>query len=97
MNEIFAALNTAKGAKTTLWSYSVSLGELIIRVTPFGNHNNAHIVCNVCERIESYESWENLDLVCDFDGEIFQLKDENARFLVVCRSIRVMVDVEPVF
>lgn len=97
-SDIHTAIEQSRSGVATLWEYSASLSELSIRITWLGKSENIHFVCNGCARIEASASWSNVDFECQQSetGE-FRLIDQKAKFLLLCKQIRVFRNLEPLF
>ena len=95
--ELLNAIREVKGATATLWEYSSSLSELVLRVTWTGRFENLHLVLNGCCRIESSATWSDVDFSISENDGVLILKDDGAAFLVECSFIRVMRDVPPLY
>jgi len=81
-----------------LWEYSASLSELTIRITWRWTSENLHMVCNGCTRLEATTSWGDVDLEWrQVDSGEITLIDAKARFLLVCKQIRVFPNLAPIF
>ena len=96
--DLNAAVERSHGGIATIWEYNSSLSELSIRISWVGTSENIHLICNGCLRIEATTGWSdvNLEYKCSETDE-FRLIDKQAQFLVLCKSIRVFMNVEPRF
>lgn len=96
--ELEAAIERARGGVAALWEYSASLSELTIRITWRGTSENLHIVCNGCTRLEATAAWGDVDLGWrQVDSGEITLIDAKARFLLVCKQIRVFSNLTPIY
>lgn len=98
ISDLNLAIEKCHGGMAKLWEYTATLSELSIRISWSGSSENIHFVCNGCTRLEAAAAWSNVKFEWkqSEDGEI-QLIDKNANFLLVCRQIRVRINVDPIF
>jgi hypothetical protein len=96
--DVKRALEEWRGAGATLWKYTVSHGQLEIRLHRSGERGNVHVVCGGCERIEGPTVWPScaLEIKPSAGGGLI-LCDDVAGFSVQCEFVGILRDVEPVY
>jgi hypothetical protein len=97
ISDIDKIIAESHGAFASVWSYTVSLRELTIRITWRGSADNVHIVCNACDRMEMPSAWADVDFSLESQDNRYVLRDRRTGFAVYCGMIRILRNVEPVF
>jgi hypothetical protein len=98
VESITEALRPTSGGVVTLWTYSASLQELVLRVEFPGKSGNFHVVCNATRLVRCPTRWTGSSLAVQLASEDeMVLTDEAHDVRVVAGLIRVLTDVEPVF
>ena len=87
-----------QGANAVLWTYSVSLSELHLRLQKNGLRGNLHVACSGVSLIKCLVSWRVDDLQAETinEGE-YVVIDRSNGFEVRCKNIRILEDVDPVY
>ena len=98
VEDVNTALAECRGAVVTAWEYTVSLGQLTLRITRPGAHGNLHLVFNECRRIELATAWGDADLRVESaqDGSV-SLTDVRAECRIEAGLLRAFRDVEPLY
>jgi hypothetical protein len=91
-------MTECRGAVVTPWEYTVSLGQLTLRITRLGERGNLHLVFNTCTRIEMATAWGDADLRVEIahDGSV-TLTDVRAKCRIEAGLLRIFRDVEPLY
>ncbi len=96
--DIENALNEAGSGVVCLWSYSISLEEMVLRVAWKDLTKNMHIVCNGVLNIKMDTKWWRPHLTLSRNPEgLLMLSDAEADMCAIFRSIRVFENVEPLY
>ena len=98
LDDLQMALTECRGAVVTPWEYTVSLGQLTLRITRPGERGNLHLVFNSCTRIEMTTAWGDADLRFESaqDGSV-TLTDVQAKCRIEAGLLRVFRNVEPLY
>jgi len=95
IEDVLSAMERVSGGLAEVWEYTSSLSQLTLRVLWLGSDQNIHIVFNGCMRLEMYSSWKVVKLSMENTDSGYVIRDDAAKFLVECQSVRVFENVEP--
>src|SRR4051812_21965974 len=89
------------GGMATLWTYTVSNGKLVLRLTRPNVRGNLHLTCYDCRRICAPTFWGNtaMQIVEDptLEGRRYVLRDEAGKVEIRCGYLVAAENVDPVY
>ncbi|MDB5298275.1 MAG: hypothetical protein JWO31_4258 [Phycisphaerales bacterium] len=89
------------GGMAWVWTYTVSHGRLVVRLTRPAARGNLHLSCYDCRRISGPTVWGNVNLqVASEDtpeGRRFVVRDESNKVEIRCGFLTAQENVEPIY
>jgi hypothetical protein len=101
LDRIVPLVSRWTGGMATLWTYTVSNGKLVLRLTRPNVRGNLHLTCYDCRRICAPTFWGNTALQVTEDptaeGRRYVIRDEAGKVEVRCGYIVAAENVEPIY
>jgi hypothetical protein len=101
LDRIVPLLARWTGGMATLWTYSISHGKLIIRLSRPSIRGNLHLNCYDCRRISAPTSWggQQVQITAEDtpEGRRYVLRDDTNKVEIRCGLLTAQENVEPIY
>ncbi len=89
------------GGMASLWTYSISHGKLVLRLTRPTIRGNLHLSCYDCRRINAPTVWGGVGVQIAAEdtpeGRRYVIRDEANKVEIRCGFLTAQENVEPIF
>jgi hypothetical protein len=98
LRHVLPLVNRWLGGTAKLWSYSVSLRSLVIRIEAEGRRGNLHIGCGDVSHITGPTKWDNAHIEIESaDKDTWIVRDRRAGFEVRAGTVGAAENCKPVY
>jgi hypothetical protein len=101
LDRILPMVSRWTGGMASLWTYTISHGKLVLRLTRPNVRGNLHLTCYDCRRISAPTFWGSVNLQIaeeqSPEGRRLVIRDEGNQVEIRCGYLVAAENVEPVY